>query len=291
MMNPEELIRQLQNSHVQLNAILLSTSGTQDWQLNPSSWSFKEMAAHLAATEKECFLDRVTRIASGSHPEFDYYSNTGRDFSQTELRNSLQVWTFARQALFSFVQALPPEKLAFTGTHAEFGEITIVDVLKIMLDHDLKHLEELQYLITASRQSPLAVRCRQEIIELHQFFQDWFNGDLPPTEDNFARLTKVLHKNFVLIGPDGIAIHQKSLLNTLRRAHNTRRNYNIWIENYHVLHDLDSLLIATYQERQTNLDDRMPVTTTRISTVVFGEKPDTPNGVEWLHLHETWLET
>ena len=290
-MNEQELIHQLKISHVRLNTLLLAMSGVQDWQLNPDTWSFKYIAAHLATTEKECFFDRVTRIASGSHPRFDYYSNTGRDFSQTDLRNSLQVWTFARHALFSFVEALPPQKLSLTGTHAELGEITIVDTLKTMLDHDLEHLEELQYLTTAYRQSSLSTRCWQEVNELHQFFQDWFNGDLPSTDESFARVENVLNKKFTLIGPDGTITRQKSLLNVLRRAYNTQENLVIWVENYQVLHDLDAMLIATYHERQRNSDESSPAVTARISTVVFGEKAGTPNGVEWLHVHETWLET
>jgi hypothetical protein len=28
----------------------------------------------------------------------------------------------------------------------------------------------------------------------------------------------------------------------------------------------------------------------RLSTALFRERDDTPNGVEWLHVHEVWIE-
>ena len=42
-----------------------------------------------------------------------------------------------------------------------------------------------------------------EIVELHQFFQDWYNNVLPDTDQNFARFSDVMDNDFTRIDPDG----------------------------------------------------------------------------------------
>jgi hypothetical protein len=46
------------------------------------------------------------------------------------------------------------------------------------------------------------------------------------------------------------------------------------------------LALTTYEEWQ-EIEGKV---TARVSTAVFKQKANTPNGVEWLHVHETWLE-
>jgi hypothetical protein len=97
--------------------------------------------------EEEAFWERVTRIAAGKAPFFEYYRNTGRDFSQLDLSNSLEAWIATRRRILEFVQTLPETRLELTGTHATFGPITVLDVLQIMLNHDREHLVELQQMV------------------------------------------------------------------------------------------------------------------------------------------------
>ncbi len=129
-------------------------------------------------------------------------------------------------------------------------------------------------------------RCKIEVVELHQFFQDWFNGKLEPTDKNFARFTDILGEDFTIIGPSGRVIERAPLVARVRNAHGTRANSQMWIENFCLRSGEGNLAIATYEEWQKDGDG---ATNTRISTVIFREKTDAPNGVEWLHVQETWL--
>lgn len=129
-------------------------------------------------------------------------------------------------------------------------------------------------------------RCQKEIVELHQFFQDWFNGHRQPTEENFARVADVLNDEFIYIDPGGRLTEYAALMGRLRRAANTRRNFKIWIENFRFHRQEGDLALATYEEWQEDAG----ATSVRLSTVLFREKANTPNRLEWLHVHETWLE-
>jgi hypothetical protein len=125
-----------------------------------------------------------------------------------------------------------------------------------------------------------------EITQLHAFFQQWFNGEMAPTEENFSRLRNVLAEGFQLVSPDGNLLERLPLLDGLFQAHGSREGMEIWIEEVSVLHWFDRLALATYQEWQ-KLDGQV---TARLSSVLFRDKEDAPNRIEWLHVHETWLD-
>lgn len=140
----KQLIDDLIASQNQLCSLLETVAGDQDWQPDPAEWSFRSIAAHLATVDKDCYYDRVVRISAGENPFFEPYFNTGWDFSQFDLSDSLQEWKTTRKEIFELINALPEDKLMLTGTHATEGKITVLDVLRMMYDHDREHIQELE---------------------------------------------------------------------------------------------------------------------------------------------------
>ena len=126
----------------------------------------------------------------------------------------------------------------------------------------------------------------RENIELHQFFQDWYNGVLAPKECEFARLENALAPGFTMVAPDGNLLHRGELVAGLRAAQHSREGMRIWIENVGVRHDLGKIFIVIYQEWQ-EIEGRI---TARLSSATFTSAKETPNGLIWLHVHETWLK-
>jgi len=133
----------------------------------------------------------------------------------------------------------------------------------------------------------MITRIENEIFELHQFFQDWYNNQITPTEANFARCANVLAPDFTIIFPSGDKVSYQPLLNELWKAHNSHSGMRIWIENTQVLHQSGDLILATYEEWQ-EIENKV---TTRLSTVLFQEDQSTPNRLKWLHVHETWIKS
>lgn len=127
--------------------------------------------------------------------------------------------------------------------------------------------------------------CAREIVELHEFFQDWFTGDRDDHPATFARFTAVMDSDFVIIGPDGILTTFPTLVDRLRSAYGRFPCTRIWTENHQRHQQLGNWAICTYEEWQATQE----VTTARLSTVIFQADDRAPNGVRWLHVHETWL--
>lgn len=130
--------------------------------------------------------------------------------------------------------------------------------------------------------------CRLEVLQLHQFFQDWFNAVLEPTDANFERFASVIDLDFVIISPEGSLSPRAPLLEGLRGAHGSwaaQGDGKIWIENYQLHRVAGGFAVVTYEEWQ-RIGGKVR---TRLSTAFFGRHDSTPNGVTWLHLHEVWM--
>ncbi|MEM7346492.1 MAG: hypothetical protein AAF485_19800 [Chloroflexota bacterium] len=125
----------------------------------------------------------------------------------------------------------------------------------------------------------------REVIELHQFFEGWLSGTLPNTEENFQRVAQVLAETFTMVSPAGEELDQPPMINYLRDGWGARSSLKIWVDQCRILNETPELIVARYEEWQQVAGGEETV---RVSTAVFRDAPDTPNGVTWLHVHETW---
>jgi hypothetical protein len=142
-----DLISALEQTTAEISRLLESVANDPDWRPNGEHWSFRHIAAHLEACQTECVLVRVRQIAAGAKPTFEFYDNDGWDFSDRDLGRSLREWRDSRARVFEFVRSLSPERLARTGSHRTFGEITVLDYLKVDLEHDREHIADLKEML------------------------------------------------------------------------------------------------------------------------------------------------
>ncbi|HET7419814.1 MAG TPA: DinB family protein [Candidatus Dormibacteraeota bacterium] len=111
------------------------------------AWDLRDIAAHLAATERDGYVPRIHAIASGENPSFDRYTNDDTDFSGIHLDDALDEWTATRMMLLGFVRTLEPDQRAkLSGHHERYGEVTVDRYLEIALKHDRDHLQGLERL-------------------------------------------------------------------------------------------------------------------------------------------------
>ena len=144
------LLQELQESQQQLVDAIRPFAQHQDWRLAPTEWSFREVAAHLATTEEECFMPRVHDIVADSKPHFSFYHNNERDFSHIDLNDSLTNWISNRHHLIALLQNLPQIAWTYTATHDTFGLITLKELLGIIIEHDRGHLNEMTPMFQAA---------------------------------------------------------------------------------------------------------------------------------------------
>lgn len=136
-------------------------------------------------------------------------------------------------------------------------------------------------------------RCFREVVELHGFFQDWFNGAIEAGDESFARASEVIASGFTRIGPDAEVDRRPALLENLRKSYGRWREPgseepgtgSIRIDHIRLRLIEGPLAVVVYDERQEVRGKLRVRRTTALFRLVHG----TPNGVEWYHLHETWV--
>lgn len=126
---------------------------------------------------------------------------------------------------------------------------------------------------------------RAEIVRLHEFFEGWLGGALPDTGESFAAFEEVLADDFAIATPAGRLVSRAALVEGLRGGHGAHPELRIRIENAELRHSQGPIRVATYEEWQEEGGSE----TARLSTVVFRAREGTPNGLQWVHVHETWI--
>lgn len=122
-----------------------------------------------------------------------------------------------------------------------------------------------------------------EITELHQFFQDYFTGNIPV--EAVSRFDQTLAAGFTLIDSAMRTTEYTEIKQIIRGLHGQREGLRVWVENIVLRHEFEDLVIVTYEEWQATDEQKMQ----RASTVIFKKDSDAPNGLLWLHVHESGL--
>ncbi|MFW9854315.1 MAG: hypothetical protein ACFFFG_04615 [Candidatus Thorarchaeota archaeon] len=129
----------------------------------------------------------------------------------------------------------------------------------------------------------------REIRELHDFFAKWFNGEIPQNKIEFSRLEEAIADDFVLLSPNGQRSSRKQVIARIYSAYGSHKKdstrFQINIGNITVNPISSNYFIAMYEEWQESNTKR----TGRISTALFHKNTSLVNGVEWIHVHETWI--
>ncbi|HKW58540.1 MAG TPA: DinB family protein [Candidatus Dormibacteraeota bacterium] len=133
-------------SSQQLVIAMLRVSA-EDPSARVGAWDLRDIAAHLAASERDCYVPRIRAIAAGDNPTFGMFTNDDADFSGIHLEDALEEWTATRLMLLGYVRNLDErQRTVLKGHHDQFGDVTVERYLEIALKHDRDHLEGLERL-------------------------------------------------------------------------------------------------------------------------------------------------
>ena len=141
----EDILDRLASSQQLVIAMLRVAA--DDSSARVGAWDLRDIAAHLTASERDCYVPRIHAIAAGENPIFDFFTNDGSDFSGIHLDDALDEWIATRTMLIGFVRTLEPDqRTGLTGRHDRYGDVTVDRYLEIALEHDADHLRGLERL-------------------------------------------------------------------------------------------------------------------------------------------------
>lgn len=126
---------------------------------------------------------------------------------------------------------------------------------------------------------------------MHTFFVAWFKAEIENTDEAFQVAPASMADAFSLITPEGKMMERTLLLQALKDGYGSRNGpevYQIQCREVRILQTLDSTVLAAYEEWQTMGDTKTARLTSAWFRVVDSTK-NHPLGLQWLHVHETWL--
>ena len=131
--------------------------------------------------------------------------------------------------------------------------------------------------------------CVREVKELHAFFERWYAGEMPDTNEGFSRMTSAIAGDFRAVGPGANHLGKPEIAMLIRDGHGKHQgsgsDFRIEVRNA-APHGLGrNLCVVTYEEWQLFRG----AWSARASSAVFRRRASAPNGFEWVHLHESWL--
>ncbi|WP_095198915.1 DUF4440 domain-containing protein [Mesorhizobium carmichaelinearum] len=125
-----------------------------------------------------------------------------------------------------------------------------------------------------------------EVIDLHRFFVNWF---VPGRADkvDFDRFERAMGDGLSMVAPDGKVLDRAAVVDHVRSSRATCDDgFAISIEDIRPGWQSADTIVVFYVEAQ----QRAGKHSRRQSSAVFTTSSSAPNGVEWRHLHETWLQ-
>jgi len=141
----DAILDDLMNSQQIVIAMLRISA--EDPSARVGAWDLRDIAAHLAASERDCYVPRIRSIAAGENPTFGLFTNDDTDFSGIHLDDALDEWTATRTVLIGYVRTLDEDqRTRLIGHHEQYGRVTVDRYLEIALKHDRDHLSGLERL-------------------------------------------------------------------------------------------------------------------------------------------------
>ena len=123
-----------------------------------------------------------------------------------------------------------------------------------------------------------------EVLELHEYLENWLKGEVPDRERGPERLAAALAEDFFVIHPTGTRERKADVVRNFASAYGEKSaDYALEISDVSVRVLGDGMCLATYRESHRDDPGR-----TRLSSALLRRRSDRKS-IEWLFLQETFV--
>jgi uncharacterized damage-inducible protein DinB len=141
----QDLIEKYRAGATELRA---SIAGLSRDQLNAhpvsGTWSIQQIVIHMMDSDLIA-SDRMKRVAAEDHPTLIGYNETAFAvklfYDQLDPQLACDIFEKNRQLTAEILRRLPAGSFDRTGTHNEYGEVTLAKLLKTYVEHLDHHLK------------------------------------------------------------------------------------------------------------------------------------------------------
>ncbi|HEY3284220.1 MAG TPA: DinB family protein [Armatimonadota bacterium] len=120
---------------------------------DPDRFSIRGVLAHLA-DNLDVFAERIERILGEDHPRLPQWdpeaAATEGDYAHADPRACLSKLADGRAAIAARLKAVPESAWLRTGHRERMGDLTLEELMTLMLIHDANHLRQVAQWLEAT---------------------------------------------------------------------------------------------------------------------------------------------
>jgi hypothetical protein len=125
--------------------LAIAARASADRLIPDGDWTPAEIVRHLIAVESEVWQARIARLVAEDDPHWAWTEpGLAPGFDDLRLDEILAAFAGARAMTTATIRLLDEAGWARHGTHATYGRLDMEGLLRIAVDHDASHLEQLQ---------------------------------------------------------------------------------------------------------------------------------------------------
>lgn len=127
-----------------------------------------------------------------------------------------------------------------------------------------------------------------EIVEFHLLCERWRRAEVEDSNEIFQRFKSAIDPNCSLLHPWGVEENLFTSIDLLRQCYGDQKGkqFRIWIDRIRPLKISSDIWLVRFDKWELIEQERRCCCTTALLKV----KPDAPNSLSWIHIHETWLD-
>ncbi len=116
-----------------------------DRPVSAGEWSALDVVRHLIAVETEVWHARLDQLAAEEHPRWPWTEpDRWLERPEATLDELLAVHAARRAETVGRIDGLDDAGWRRTGSHATYGVLDVLGMLRILLDHDEEHIAGLR---------------------------------------------------------------------------------------------------------------------------------------------------
>lgn len=133
----------------ELVAVVSTGSAGAEWDFKPApdKWSLRQIVCHLADSEMDA-AGRYRRIIAEPDPVLQWFDEKlwadHLDYHRRKFSVALETFRRIRGENYDLLKDLPAETWQKTGTHTQYGVLTLLDLLRRNAEHAENHARQIK---------------------------------------------------------------------------------------------------------------------------------------------------